>query len=90
VGGIQNPHQVPILPYRVCRGPMDPMSLLQWEEEAECTRVHHWVQKYCHHTGYLSKEPRCTLKVSRGSTQSFMNASDSLQDKDNGWGVCQA
>jgi hypothetical protein len=60
MGGIQNPHQVLILPYWVCRRPMDSVALLQPEARAKCTGVHHQVQKYGHHDGYLYQEPKFT------------------------------
>jgi hypothetical protein len=44
------------------------VALLQEEARAECTGVHHRVQKDGHHVGYLSQEPRCTPQVSGGST----------------------
>ena len=40
-GGFQNLHKVTILPYRVCRGPVDLVALLQVEANSECTRAHH-------------------------------------------------
>jgi len=41
VEGVQNPHQVPFLPYGVCRGPMDPLESLQGKEREESARPPH-------------------------------------------------
>ena len=39
----KTPHQVPILPYLVCRGPMDLLALLQEKAGEESPRLHHRV-----------------------------------------------
>lgn len=40
------------------------------------------------YVGYLSQEPKCTLKVSRVSTQSFTKSSDVFHSKKIGKGLC--
>jgi len=73
VGGFKNPHEILVLSYFVCIGPMDPLELVQEKAGVECTRIHHRVQKDDHHVGYLYQEPRCSPQVSGGSTKSSTN-----------------
>jgi len=68
---------------------MDLVALLQVEVGVEYIGVHPSIKTYVHQVGYLSQETKCTPQVFGGFTQSCTKASDTLQAKKSGRGVCR-